>query len=115
MRVVTPTGRTLTEALRTARRRAGLTARGLADRAETSHPTVLAYEQGRVMPRIDTAMRLLDAAGFVLEITLAPRVDVGDDREAKGKELVDVLLLAAEFPARPAPRLIAPVFGPSPS
>lgn len=103
---------TTTDAMREARRRAGLTARTLAERAGTSHSTLLAYEHGRVHPRVDTAARVIEAAGFALELHLVPRLDTGSAREAKGRELVDVLLLAAEFPAHPRPaRLAAPIFG----
>jgi transcriptional regulator with XRE-family HTH domain len=81
-------------------------------RAGTSHATLLAYEHGRIHPRVDTAARIIEAAGRSMEIHLIPRLDVGDARAAKGRELADVLLLAAEFPAHPrADRLDAPIFG----
>ncbi len=96
--------------LRDARRRAGLSLRELADRAGTSHPTLAAYEAGRIRPRVDTYRRVLEAAGFVLEMNLVARVDVGPQRERKGRELEDALLLAAQYPSRHQPRLQAPVF-----
>ncbi len=103
---------TITDAMRAARHQAGLSARALAERADTSHSALLAYEHGRVLPRVDTATRVIEAAGFGLELRLVPRLDVGPARQAKGRELVDVLLLAAEFPAHPRPaRLSAPIFG----
>lgn len=102
----------ITALMRFARQRAGLTARALAERAGTSHSTLVAYEQGRVHPRVDTATRVIEAAGFTLELHLAPRLDSGAAREAKARELADVLLLAAEFPSRPrATLLAAPIFG----
>ena len=56
--------------------------------------------------------RVIEAAGFTLELRLVPRLDIGAARQAKGRELADVLLLAAAFPARPRPiRLSAPIFG----
>ncbi len=98
--------------MRAARHQAGLTARALAERADTSHSALLAYEHGRVHPRADTAERIIEAAGFTLELRLVPRLDIGAARQAKGRELADVLLLAAAFPARPRPvRLSAPIFG----
>ena len=107
---------TITDTMRAARHRAGLTARALAERAETSHSTLVAYEQGRVHPRVDTATRVIEAAGFTLELRLVPRLDAGEARQDKGKDLVDVLLLAAQFPGRRRPaRLAAPVFGRVPS
>ena len=51
------------------------------------------------------------AAGFALEVTLCRRV-YGDDRVGdRGSELVEVLRLAEEFPARHSPELAGPVFG----
>ena len=98
--------------MREARRRAGLTSRALAERAGTSHSTLLAYEHGRVHPRVDTAARIIEAAGFTMELRLVPRLDTGSARSAKGRELVAALLLAAEFPTHPRPaRLSAPIFG----
>jgi transcriptional regulator with XRE-family HTH domain len=96
--------------LRQARREAGLSLRALADRAGTSHSTLVAYEAGRKTPSIPTLERLLRAAGFDLTVEL--RRSVGrPDREAKGRELAEVLALAEQFPARHARRLAYPVFG----
>ena len=95
---------------RIARRKAGLTLRALAERAGTSHATLAAYESGRKVPRVDTLDRILRAAGFAAEVDLSPggqRVD----REAKGRELEQVLRLAGEFPARHDRELRFPVFG----
>lgn len=96
--------------LRAARRRSGLTLRALAARAGTSHATLAAYESGRKVPAVATLDRLLRAAGYQATIDLAPRVG-GIDRAERGRELAEVLELAAEFPARHAPTLVAPVFG----
>jgi transcriptional regulator with XRE-family HTH domain len=96
--------------LRRARAQAGLTLRSLAARAETSHATLAAYEHGTKIPRVDTLARIVRAAGFEAEVELAAR-PAGDDRDAKGEELVEVLLLAEQFPARHARTLRCPVFG----
>lgn len=86
--------------------------RELARRAGTSHATLHAYESGAKEPRHDTVLRIAAAAGFAVELELAPRPDAGkEERIAKGRELEAVLDLAAEFPARHAPRLRAPIFG----
>jgi transcriptional regulator with XRE-family HTH domain len=98
------------EVVREIRRRAGIGLRELARRATTSHATLHSYERGSKEPRLETLARLADAAGFALEVTLAPRPDAGAARMAKGRELVEVLRLASVFPARHAPRLRAPVF-----
>lgn len=98
--------------IRTARQRAGLTLRELGDRAQTSHSTLSAYEMGRTTPSVDTLDRILRAAGFTADVTLQQRIGTGrDERVARGQELIDVLELAAMFPARHAPRLTIPAFG----
>jgi transcriptional regulator with XRE-family HTH domain len=94
--------------IRTARRRAGLTLRELAELAGTSHSTLAAYEQGRKTPNADTLDRILQAAGFAVDVVLTPRP--AGDREARGRELVEVLELAEQFPARHDPGLTFPVF-----
>jgi len=96
--------------LRTARARAGLSLRELADRAGTSHSTLTAYEQGRKTPRTDTLLRICRAAGFALDWDLAPR-PVGDDRRARAQALVDVLELADAYPHRRTGPMNLPVFG----
>jgi transcriptional regulator with XRE-family HTH domain len=101
-------------ALRRARTRAGLSLRQLARRAGTSHSTLAAYESGRVDPGVETIDRIMRAAGFTLDLELSPRVG-GPDAEARGRELVAVLELAAQFPARHAPTLQFPRFGPCPT
>jgi transcriptional regulator with XRE-family HTH domain len=97
--------------LRRARRAAALSLRALAERAGTSHATLAAYEAGRAVPRVDTLARILRAAGYATDIDLARRADATDaERRAKGEELEAALDLAAQFPARHAPRLRFPVF-----
>ena len=91
-----------------ARRLAGLSQRALGARAGTSHATVSAYENGRKDPGTATVERLVGAAGFDLDVTLRPRPAPLDERAS---ELLEVLDLAARFPARHEPALTAPVFG----
>jgi len=91
--------------LRSARRQAGWTQRELALAAATSHGTLAAYERGTKAPRLDTLGRVVDAAGFVLELRLVPRPDAGwEARVAKGRELAEALALAEAFPLRDLPR-----------
>jgi transcriptional regulator with XRE-family HTH domain len=99
------------QTLRTARQRAGLTLRQLAERAGTSHATLSAYEHGRKTPSTDTLERVVRAAGFRIDVELAPVVAHVDPVE-RGAELLAVLELAAHFPVRHAPTLVAPRFGP---
>jgi len=92
--------------IRTARARAGLTLRALGELAGTSHSTLAAYESGRTVPNVNTLDRILGAAGFATDVTLEPRID----RANRGRELAEVLELAAQFPARHAKRLEFPPF-----
>ena len=102
--------------LRHARRSAGLTLRALAARSGTSHATLAAYESGRVTPRVDTLERVLRAAGYDVGMTLRPLPDASPaEREAKGRELLEVLDLAGRFPARHARDPRHPRFPPAPA
>jgi transcriptional regulator with XRE-family HTH domain len=96
--------------LRLARRRAGLSLRELASRAHTSHSTLAAYEQGRKAPSVPTFLRILQACGFATDFELSPRIRERDGVD-RGRELVDVLELAAQFPARHAKSMRYPKFG----
>jgi transcriptional regulator with XRE-family HTH domain len=97
--------------LRRARLDAGLSLRDLAGRARTSHATLAAYEAGRTIPRVDTLDRILRAAGFASDITTTSRPDATDaERETKGRELLQVLDLAAHVPARHDPHITLPPF-----
>ena len=55
--------------LERARRLAGLTRAELARRAGTSRPTLSAYVSGAKTPTLATALRVIRAAGFDLELT----------------------------------------------
>lgn len=96
--------------LRQARTSAGLTLRGLGAAAGTSHSTLAAYESGSKTPNVATLQRVLDAAGFSVDVELHPR-QRGDDELPRGEELVAVLELAEAFPSRHDDQLNAPVFG----
>jgi transcriptional regulator with XRE-family HTH domain len=92
-----------------ARRRAGLSLRGLARGADTSHSALAAYEAGRKAPTVDTVARIARAAGYEVQVELTPAVG-GKDPAARGRELVAVLDLAAAFPARHGAALEFPCF-----
>lgn len=95
--------------IRRSRTATGLTLRRLAEQAHTSHATLSAYEAGNVNPSVRTLERIVRAAGFNLEVGLVPLVGgAGFDR---GDELVQVLELAARFPARQSRDLRYPRFG----
>jgi transcriptional regulator with XRE-family HTH domain len=96
------------ELIRTARQRRGLTLRALAERAGTSHSTLSAYETRTKTPTVATLERILRAAGYAIDGEVERRVTDGDER---GSELVAVLELAEQFPARHAARLTYPRFG----
>ena len=55
-----------------ARSRAGLTQRELARRARTAQSVVARIESGATSPSWQTLSRLLEAAGFELDVTLRP-------------------------------------------
>ena len=95
--------------LRTARAGAGLSLRQLARRAGTSHPTLIAYEQGRKSPTVATFLRILDACGYAVDFDLSPRIR-WQDGIPRGEELEAVLALAAQFPARAERKMAYPVF-----
>jgi transcriptional regulator with XRE-family HTH domain len=96
--------------IRTARQRAHLSLRQLARAAHTSHSTLAAYEHGAKSPTVATLSRIVRAAGFALDLEVWP-VAGGPDREARGRELANVLELAALFPARHEPFVNLPRFG----
>src|SRR4051794_27362899 len=96
--------------LHRARTRAGLGLRALARRADTSHATLRAYETGAKVPRVDTLVRLVRAAGFELAVDLGAVVPEGG-AAARAAELVEALELAAAFPADHEPELRFPRFG----
>lgn len=94
--------------MRRARGRAGLSLRQLALQARTSHSALAAYEAGRVTPTVDTFDRILAAAGFTVAVSLTARIAHDADR---GRELIQALELAEQFPARHRRAIELPVFG----
>jgi predicted nucleotidyltransferase/DNA-binding XRE family transcriptional regulator len=80
--------------LRTARHRAGLTQRELADRAGVTQSVVSAYERGRREPSLSTLRRLVDATGHRMDVTTAgaavPRASLRSLVERHRSELVAV-------------------------
>lgn len=95
------------KSLREARLAASLTLRELAARAGTSHATISTYETGRKVPSTQTWLRLLEACGYGIELTLHPRIRQANS-VSRGDELLAVLELAEQFPARPARMLRFP-------
>ena len=63
--------------IRNARQQAGLSQTELARRAGTSQPTLASYEAGRVVPRIETVVRLLEASDHELCWAARPKVRRG--------------------------------------
>ena len=98
--------------IRTARGRSQLSLRALAARAGTSHATLSAYENGRVDPTTTVFTRIIEAAGWLLEASLLGRPPEFEGL-GRGDELIAVLELAEQFPARHAAELEFPRFGPS--
>jgi transcriptional regulator with XRE-family HTH domain len=94
--------------LRDARHRSGLTIRQLACRARTSHSAIAAYESGAKSPNSATLWRLVRACGFEIEPLLRP-IAPFEDRPQRGRELVEVLDLAGEFPSEHQPRPRFPI------
>lgn len=60
------------EILRRARTAAGMSQRGVAERAGVTQPEVSAYENGRRQPTLPTLQRLVAATGFTLRLELQP-------------------------------------------
>lgn len=78
--------------IREARHRAALSQEELARRAGTSQPTLAGYESGRLVPRLDTAERILESAGHELILTARPMVRRGaEPLVAVSRELRDIL------------------------
>jgi transcriptional regulator with XRE-family HTH domain len=98
--------------IRTARRQSKLSLRALAIRAETSHATLSAYENGRVDPTTAVLSRIVGATGHSLEATLLG-IPTDISGMSRGDELIAVLELAEQFPARYASELEFPRFQPT--
>jgi transcriptional regulator with XRE-family HTH domain len=98
--------------IRAARHRSRLSLRALAAQAGTSHATLSAYENGRVDPTTAVLSRIIGATGCSLETTL---LGIPSDVEglSRGEELIAVLELAEQFPARHTSALEYPLFRPA--
>lgn len=84
-----------------ARELAGLSKAKLAERAGTSRPTLSAYEHGRVSPTLDTAARILAAAGH--RLTATPVLD-WQEVEISGGRTAAVPDRLPDLPTRDAVR-----------
>jgi len=62
--------------LREARSRSGMSQRALAASARTAQSVVARIELGSTSPTLDTLVRLVEAAGFDLDVRLLPRASV---------------------------------------
>jgi len=71
--------------LEQARIEAGLSQAALAARALTSRPTLSAYENGKKSPSLETARRILAAAGFALTIT--PTIEFREVAGSRGRPI----------------------------
>lgn len=69
-----------------ARHAAGLSQRELATRAGTSRPTLSAYEHGRKSPSLETAARIVGAAGF--DLALQPQIEFFDHPSGGGRTVL---------------------------
>jgi transcriptional regulator with XRE-family HTH domain len=101
----------VTETLRDARRRAGLTQAALAQRVGTSQATISAYESGAKQPTVQTFSRLLAATGMKLGVEPAPGAIVEPSAAqlaAAARGLAEVIEFAASFPVRFDPELRYP-------
>ncbi len=105
----TPHAENAARQLRECRQAAGLSLRELANRSGTSHSTLLAYEQGKKAPAITTYCRILEAAGYAVDINVSKRIREKDGI-SRGEELAAVLRLAEQFPAKVDKRLAFPIF-----
>lgn len=74
--------RTILEQARVA---SGLSQTTLAEQAGTSRPTLSAYENGRKSPTLDTAERILGAAGF--DLMISPRVEFREAAVVRGRSI----------------------------
>ncbi|MGA8296836.1 MAG: helix-turn-helix transcriptional regulator [Acidimicrobiales bacterium] len=69
---------TAANVLRDARRRAGLSQRGVARLAGVHQPVIARIETGRERPSLETLERLIGACGYELRVDLDPEPDPGE-------------------------------------
>ena len=90
--------------LREARTRASLSQRALAARAKTTQAVVARIESGDAMPSVETLRRLLQAAGFDLNLELLPHPAPDPVVEAYKRD-VDRTLLIEQLRKTPEARM----------
>lgn len=91
------------ELLTRARRAARLSQSELALRARTSRPTLSAYEHGRTSPTLETAARLLAAAGQ--ELAVVPQVEFAEHTRSRGR----TTLVPTSLPRLPVRQALATI------
>lgn len=89
--------------LEQAREAAGLSQAALAYRAGTSRPTLSAYEHDRKSPTLQTAARIVAAAGF--DLTLTPRIEFQQVATDRGRPIQ----VPSALPRLPIHRALATV------
>ncbi len=109
MNTIAQHANTAAHQLQLARQQAGLSLRALAERAGTSHATLLAYEKGKKTPSVSTFLRILETAGYAVDIQLNKRIRERDGIP-RGEELEAVLCLAEQFPAKVKPQMDFPIW-----
>lgn len=97
------------EQMRQVRFEAGLSLRELANKANTSHATLLAYEKGLKSPSISTWLRIMEAAGYSVNLQMHRRIREKDGIK-RSEELAAVLGLAEQFPAKVPRYMDYPIF-----
>ena len=106
-----PGQRKVADLIKKARLSGGFSLRELALRASTSHSTIAAYEQARKVPSAEVLLRLINACGLDFRVHKSSRLVFSNPYE-RGEELVEVLNLAEQFPARHRGKLEFPRFIP---
>ena len=82
--------------LRYCRRKAELSQRDLATKIGVPQPAIARIESGRVVPRVDTLLLMINACGFTLEVRPASGLDRSAIRELLRLSPLERLDLAAE-------------------
>ena len=94
--------------LKEVRARKGLSRRQLAELGGTSASTLAAYESGRSVPSVKTLERLVQSAGFELQVSLQTTLTRDDNR--RRREIERLLALTDELPRRKRSNLKFPRF-----
>ncbi len=79
-----------------ARRRSGLSRRGMAKSGGTSAATLADYESGHTVPSVETLKRLIEAAGFDIQVSLRPRLP--EDEGARRAKIETLLRFTDSLP-----------------